>query len=131
MAHVDAIDAARALHRAVMHREDHRIALRERHDLGARLHARALLGQHELAAGEILARRRQQHRRLQRKDVLAIEILMQAVVVARPVLQQQRRRPRLAGRVAALEKIGVRLRESAIAMPIASFQRLAISASGG
>src|SRR5689334_11024379 len=48
VAHVDAIDAAGALHRPVMHREDHRLALGERHHLGAGLHARPLLGQHEL-----------------------------------------------------------------------------------
>src|SRR5262245_43424680 len=43
VAHGDAIDAARALHRPVMHRKDHALPLRKRHDLGARLHARPLL----------------------------------------------------------------------------------------
>ena len=71
------------------------------------LHARPLLGQHELAAVEIRARLRQQDRDLQREDMLAVEILVQAVVVARAIAQQQRRRPRLAGRVAALEERGV------------------------
>jgi hypothetical protein len=36
----------------VMDRERHGVALAQRHDLGARLHARPLLRQHELAAGE-------------------------------------------------------------------------------
>jgi len=40
------------------------------------------------AAGEVAARLRQQDRDLQRKHVFAIEILMQAVVVAGLVLQQ-------------------------------------------
>src|SRR5262249_19672131 len=56
VAHVDAVDAARALHRTVMHGKDNALALRERHHLGARLHARALLREHELAAAEVLAR---------------------------------------------------------------------------
>ena len=56
MAHVDAIGAARALHRAVMHREYDAVASAQRHDFGARLHARALLSEHELAAGEIAPR---------------------------------------------------------------------------
>ena len=37
---------------------------------------------------------RQQDRHLQRKHVLAVQVLVQAVVVAGAVLQQQRRRPR-------------------------------------
>src|SRR5229473_417944 len=37
VAHIDAIDPARALHGAMVDRKDHRLALRERHHLGARL----------------------------------------------------------------------------------------------
>ena len=87
-----------------MDREDDGIALAQRHDLGARLHARALLGQHEFAAGEVPAGLGQQDRDLEREDVLAVEVLVQAVVVALAVLQEQRRRPRLPGRMAALEE---------------------------
>src|SRR5215472_17250593 len=104
MAHVDAVDAARALHRSMMHGEDHALALRERHDFGARLHARPLLREHEFAAGEILARPRQQKSDLQRKNVLAVEILMQAIVVAGTIREQQRRRLRLYGLVTTREK---------------------------
>ena len=35
MAKIDAIHAARALHRTLLHREDHRVALTQWHDLGA------------------------------------------------------------------------------------------------
>jgi Arc/MetJ family transcription regulator len=56
MAHIDAIAAARALHRAMMHRENDAIAAAERHDLGARLHAWALLREQEFAASEIAPR---------------------------------------------------------------------------
>src|SRR5215831_16773940 len=55
MAQVDAIAPACPLDRTVMHGEGDRIALRERDHLGARLHARPLLDQHELAAFEIAA----------------------------------------------------------------------------
>src|SRR5262245_44656253 len=83
VAHGDPIDAARALHRPVVHWKDHALALPERHHLGARLHARPLLGQDEFAAGKIGARPRQQERDLQREHVLAVDVLVQAIVVAR------------------------------------------------
>jgi hypothetical protein len=50
MAQIDPIDTTRSLDRAVMHREDHAIALAQRGHFGPRLHARALFGQDELAA---------------------------------------------------------------------------------
>ena len=100
--HRRAMPAARSLHRPFVHGKQHRIAFAERHDLAARLHARALLDQHELAALEVAAGLAQQHRRLQRKHHLAVEIAVQAVVVAGAVAQQQRRRPRLAGFVTLL-----------------------------
>jgi len=64
-----------------MHREDNRITLRERYGFGARLHARALLGENEFAAGEISGEG-EQDRGSERKDEVAIEVLVQAVVVA-------------------------------------------------
>src|SRR6185295_10235371 len=79
MPHVYTIGAARPLHRSVMHGENDSIALPKRHDFGARLHARPLFGEHELAAREVPARFRQQDRHLQRERQLAIEILVQAV----------------------------------------------------
>src|SRR5258708_6588780 len=50
------IVAAPPLHRTAVDREDGRIALLERQNHGAGLHAGALLGHHELAALEVLAR---------------------------------------------------------------------------
>ena len=43
--------------------------------------------------------------------MLAVQVLMQAVVVARSVLKEQRRRPYLARRVAALKKVLMRIGE--------------------
>src|SRR5436305_12806747 len=56
VAELDAIRAASAAYRTLVDREDHRVALRERHDLRARLHARSLLGHDELAAGTVALR---------------------------------------------------------------------------
>ena len=92
----DAVPAARALHRPLVDREHHRVALPQRHDLAARLHARALLDQQELAAVKSAPGWLSRTVDLQREHELAVEILVQAVVVARPVAQQQRRRPLLA-----------------------------------
>src|SRR5262245_35476031 len=105
MAQVDPIAAARALDRPVVDRERNRIALAQPHHLGTALDAPALLRAQELAAGEIAAGLRQQDGDLQRERELAIEILVQAVVVARAVLQQQRRRTGLSGFVAEREEL--------------------------
>ena len=103
-----------SLHRPFVDGEDHRVALAERHDLAARLHARALLDQHELAAAEIALGIAQQHGRLQREHQLAVEVAVQAVVVARPVAQQQRRRPLLAAGVALPQPALQRGREALV-----------------
>ena len=73
MAQVNAVESARPLYRPVMHGKGYRIALRERHHFGPRLHPRPLLGQHEFTAGEIAPRFRQQDRDLQGKYMFAIE----------------------------------------------------------
>jgi hypothetical protein len=46
------------------------------------LHPWPLLGHHEFAAHEVAAGRGKQNRHLDRKDVLAVEILMQTVEIA-------------------------------------------------
>src|SRR4030095_15369109 len=97
VAHRDPIAAARATYGAMAHGEDDAVALLERHDLRARLHARPLLGQHELAPEEIASRRREQHGGLERKQMLAVHVLVQAVVVALGVAKDERGRLGLAG----------------------------------
>ena len=96
MAHLDPIVTASARNRSLVDGEDHGFPLAQRNHLASRLHARTLLDDHELAAGEIGPGRREQDRNLDREDGRAIEILVQAVVVADVVLQQQRRRSGLA-----------------------------------
>ena len=106
----------------LMDGEGHGIALPQRHDLGAALHARALFGQDELAAGEVHAGLGEQNRDLDRECEIAIEILVEAVEVTRDILQQQRRRARLTGVVASLEErrvvVGIALVDSHPAVPL-------------
>jgi hypothetical protein len=82
------VNALRTLHGAVVYGEHYCIALPQRNNLWSGLHARALLGEHELAATEVLAGFGKQNRRLQRENVLAVKVLVQAVVVVGPVLKQ-------------------------------------------
>src|SRR5688572_21983786 len=114
MAQIYPIDAALSTHRPVVHGEYRSMALAQRHDLRARLHPRALLGDDEFAAGEVASGLGQQDRDLQREHVLAVEILMQAVVVAGAVLQKQRRRPALARGMATFDELVVLLREPGV-----------------
>jgi hypothetical protein len=58
---VDAVYAARSLHRPMMDCEDHSIATLKWHDFRSRLHARPLFGDDELAASEIVLGLRQQN----------------------------------------------------------------------
>src|ERR1700734_2651809 len=104
MAQIDAISPARSLHWPLAHCEDDAVALRERRDLRARLHARPLLGQHELATGEVAPGLGQEDRDLQRKEMLAVHVLVQAIVVAGAIAQQKGRRPLLTRLMAALEE---------------------------
>jgi hypothetical protein len=74
VAQVDAIVAARPSHWTMADGKDDAVPLAERHDLDARLHARPLLGQHELATGEVSIRPREQEGDLEREDVLPVEL---------------------------------------------------------
>ena len=55
VAHLGAIVTTPARDGAVAHRKDHGVPKRQRHHLGPTLLTRALLGEHELTAGEIVA----------------------------------------------------------------------------
>ena len=109
MAQVYAIGSSRSLNRAVMHCECHSVTLAERNDFWTRLHARTLLGEHKLAAREISLWFTQQDCYLYGEDVLPVEILMQAIVVACAVPEKQWRWSLLACVVTSLEKCVVSL----------------------
>ena len=80
-----------------------RISLKQIDNVRA-LTLRRAFGHDEFAALEILAGFGQQDRDLQRKNMIAIEILMQAVVIALPVFEDQRCGACLAGRMACVEE---------------------------
>ena len=56
VSHGDAITPARSAQRTMTHRKDDTIALKQRDNFYAGLHARSLFGQREFAAGEITSR---------------------------------------------------------------------------
>src|SRR5580692_5328225 len=107
--HVNAIAAAFALHWTVVYRESYSITLTKRNDLWPRLHARTLFGKYKFSARKVAPRFRQQDRHLYGKNMLAVKVLMQTVVVALPILQQQRGWPLLSGIVASPEEFRMRL----------------------
>lgn len=108
--HSDPVEAPFAGDRPVSNREYHRVALIEVNYFHARLRPWTLLGKHELTTLKIVARPGQQDRGLQRKDVLAVDILMKTVVIVLTIPQQQGRRSWLPCGVADGEEIGKRQR---------------------
>ncbi len=88
MPEVDPVGTASPLHRPLAHGKDHRIALSKGHHFHARLHPGPLFGHDEFAASEILAGSGEEYRHLKRKHLLAIDVLMEAVVVTRLVLEK-------------------------------------------
>src|SRR5262245_13365798 len=112
VAHIDAVMALGAADRPVVYGKNDGVTLAKRHHFGAALHPRPLLGQHELAAGEIAPWLGEQDRNLEREGKLAIEVLMQAIEIARHVFEKQWRRARLTRIMTKLQKIIVSRRVS-------------------
>jgi hypothetical protein len=126
VANGDAIRTAAAARRSVARWKDERLALLQGYDFTARLYARALLDEQVLAAREVSATPAERARHLEREGERAVEILMQAVVPADRVAQEERCRPPLplgrAAREVVVERGGIALRPSALT------QRFAIGA---
>src|SRR5579859_1697668 len=107
MPQTDPVHPAGTLNGSVIHREDHAVAQSQRHDHGPRLHPWPLLDEDKLTARKVPLGLREQKCHLHGEDVLAVQILVQTVVVAADVLQQQRGWPRLPRLVAARNELGV------------------------
>ncbi len=88
MPQIHPIPPAGAPHRALVDREDQAVTLAQGNHHRPRLHARTLLHQYEFAAGEVGIRGRQQHGQLERKDDLAVQVLMQTVVIVDIIVEQ-------------------------------------------
>ena len=95
MTQVDAVVSLRSPHWTIVDGKESRIALPQRNYLDPALHSRPLFGQNELSAGKIPVRFRQQDGGLQWEDEIAVQILMQTIIVAGAILQQQRGRAHL------------------------------------
>ena len=87
VAEINAIVALRPLYWPVMDREGHSITVLKGYHLDAALHARPLFGQDKLAARKVLARIGEENRDLDRECEIAVEVLVQAIEVARNILQ--------------------------------------------
>ena len=85
------------------------VALREGERGGPGLGPRALLDQHELAAGVVDAGAVEADHDLEGEHQLAVEVAVQGVPVAGAVAQQQGRGPGLAGGVAGVEPVAQRV----------------------
>jgi len=107
---IHAIHAPVPLYGAMMNCEHHTVPLPERDNYWSRLHTRPLLRHHEFAAREIFVGFGQQDGELERENMLPIKVLVQAVVIIHPILEQKRCRPALAGLVAPLNEVCVFLR---------------------
>src|ERR1700722_1180034 len=102
---------------AFLDRDNRQRALGERHDRNFRLATRAVLDKHQFPARKVNSRPIKQKDRLQRKMYLTVKILVQAVIVARRVAQQQGRRALLSGGRAALNECIVTARPSFFMAP--------------
>src|SRR5919202_3371327 len=109
MAKIDAIHAPRAMHGTLAHGEDHPVTLPQRHHHGPRLHARTLFSEDKFTAGEVMLGFREEERHLEGKHVLAVQILVETIVIATAVAKQQWRWSTLACLVAAGDELRVRI----------------------
>ena len=107
MAEIHAIYAPVTLHRAIMNCEHHAVSLSKGPNYGSRLHTRSLLGHYEFAAREVFVGFRQEYCKLERENMLAIEVLVQAVVIIGLVLEQKRCRSDLAGLMAPRDELAM------------------------
>src|SRR5215468_9310336 len=97
-------DAGAARHRPDARREDDELAARARDRVAHGLRAWPVLHEQELAA-LVVARVAQERGELQREGHLAVDVLVEAVVPARLVVQQERSRLGLPGPRAAGQEL--------------------------
>src|SRR5215469_11791196 len=106
------VEPTRTPYRPEIHGEENRVTFAKDDNVRTRLHAWSLLREHELASGKVSVRIRQQCSQLNRKDVFAIKVLVQTVVVTFSVAKHEWCGAMLAGGVASAEIIRMLGRES-------------------
>src|SRR4051794_23401637 len=107
VAKIHAVEPARALHRTVASGKKYCLAFTGSDDFGFRLRARLLLDENEFSALPVAAGLTQQEDHLKRESDVAVEILMQTIVPAGLVMQQERRRSSLSRAMADFQEGGV------------------------
>src|ERR1700677_4190853 len=105
MPEVHPIRSPRTMYRTMMDRERDCIPLMEMNDLRPGLHARPLLSKNKLSPSEVCARLRQENRDLNWEHLFSIEVLVEAVVIPRPILKKQGSWLFLAGFMAPSNKV--------------------------
>lgn len=134
MADVDAVVAALALDGAVLVGEDKYLALIQVDGLPDRLRPRALGHEQELSTRVVFFAAAQNREDLEGEAHLAVDVLVQGVVIAllvaqdqRRLAQDQRRRPRLSLVVATLQelmkRVGICLLRAQLLRPIVGHLR--------
>lgn len=83
-----------------MDRKCYRVSLPERNDFRAGLHAGPLLCEHKFASSKVSSGFGEKECNLYREHVLAVQVLMQTVVVSGFIVKQQRRGAQLTGLMA-------------------------------
>jgi len=96
----------------MVHGEGEGVSLLKGYDFRSGLHARTLFGDDELPSFEFFSRPREERCNLNRESMFSVQVLVKAVVVSRPILQEKRRRPLLPGSMTPMEELLMRLRVS-------------------
>jgi len=73
---INTISSLDSLNWAMADGKSNSVALLQAHHFGAGLHPRTLLGQHELASGEIFAGYGKKESHLNREDIFAVNVLV-------------------------------------------------------
>jgi hypothetical protein len=81
------------------------VTLSEWYNFWTRLHAWTLFSKHEFSTYKVMLWFRQKNRKLKRKDMLAVQVLMKAVVIVFAILKKKWCRLELASIMAARDKI--------------------------
>ena len=127
MADVYPVVATLTFDGAVLVGKDQHLALIEVDGLPDRLRPRALGHEQELPARVVFLSATQDRQDLEGEAHLAIDILVQGIVVTFLIAQDQRRRPHLYRLVAAVQKLfesaGIRLLRAQLLRPIVSYLR--------
>jgi hypothetical protein len=102
---IHTVHAIVAVDRAITNREYNAVSLSKRHNHRSGLHTRPLFRHNKFTAGKIFRAFRQQDCELKREHMVAVQVLVQTVVIVWPVPEQKWCRFDLAGMMASLYEV--------------------------